>query len=162
MKKIMLIAAIVFATVAANAAATKWTFVASKMTGKDLTTPYAGLVTIYASGGDLESPIVLASGTAANGAFSKANFTVETLTQGTKYDFYFVLADNVGGVDYTLTSSIKSVTAPATGTGMLTYGDQSQLTTNPANWQSSSAPEPTSGLLLLLGVAGIALKRKRA
>ena len=29
-------------------------------------------------------------------------------------------------------------------------------------WTTSAVPEPTSGLLLLLGVAGLALKRKRA
>ena len=32
-----------------------------------------------------------------------------------------------------------------------------------AGWyQTAAVPEPTSGLLLLLGVAGLALKRKRA
>ena len=31
-----------------------------------------------------------------------------------------------------------------------------------AGWYTQSVPEPTSGLLLLLGVAGLALKRKRA
>ena len=31
-----------------------------------------------------------------------------------------------------------------------------------AGWYSASVPEPTSGLLLLLGMAGLALKRKRA
>ena len=31
-----------------------------------------------------------------------------------------------------------------------------------AGWYTASVPEPTSGLLLLLGVAGLALKRKRA
>ena len=30
------------------------------------------------------------------------------------------------------------------------------------DWKAMAAPEPTSGLLLLLGVAGLALKRKRA
>jgi hypothetical protein len=29
-------------------------------------------------------------------------------------------------------------------------------------WTAVTVPEPTSGLLLLLGVAGLALKRKRA
>ena len=31
-----------------------------------------------------------------------------------------------------------------------------------SDWQAYSVPEPTSGLLLLLGVAGLALKRKKA
>ena len=30
------------------------------------------------------------------------------------------------------------------------------------SWQSAAAPEPTSGLLLLIGMAGLALKRRRA
>ena len=39
------------------------------------------------------------------------------------------------------------------------FGNQS---TNLTNNQFAVAPEPTSGLLLLLGVAGLALKRRRA
>ena len=31
-----------------------------------------------------------------------------------------------------------------------------------AGWYTASVPEPTSGLMLLLGIAGLALKRKRA
>ena len=29
-------------------------------------------------------------------------------------------------------------------------------------WSTAAVPEPTSGLLILLGMAGLALKRKRA
>ena len=39
-------------------------------------------------------------------------------------------------------------------------GDLALTTAGPAGF--TAAPEPTSGLLLLLGVAGLALKRKRA
>ena len=33
---------------------------------------------------------------------------------------------------------------------------------SPASWSTVAAPEPTSGLLLILGMAGLALRRKRA
>ena len=42
----------------------------------------------------------------------------------------------------------------------LGFGNMATATQNASNWQV--VPEPTSGLMLLLGVAGLALKRKRA
>ena len=39
-----------------------------------------------------------------------------------------------------------------------TYGD----TTLASGWSAQSVPEPTSGLLMLIGIAGLALRRKRA
>jgi len=40
--------------------------------------------------------------------------------------------------------------------GNLTFGDSGT-----GSWQTASVPEPTSGLLLLLGVAGFCLRRKQ-
>lgn len=48
-------------------------------------------------------------------------------------------------------------------TGYIGYSFLDDATTLSADsWSTASVPEPTSGLLLLLGMAGLALKRKRA
>ena len=45
--------------------------------------------------------------------------------------------------------------------GSTIFGDVAVAPTVATAWYSSAAPEPTSGILLLLGIAGLALKRKR-
>ena len=54
----------------------------------------------------------------------------------------------------------KSVTfSSASGAKVLAFGDQTALTQGDG-WQA--VPEPTTGLLLLIGMAGLALRRKQA
>ena len=64
---------------------------------------------------------------------------------------YFIVSDGT-----TKTATFTS----ATGMKMLGWGDQTSYTQGAGKW--TAAPEPTSGLLLLLGMAGLALKRKVA
>ena len=64
---------------------------------------------------------------------------------------YFLVG---GGVEKTATFT------SATGMKMLAWGDQTSNTQGAGKW--SAVPEPTSGLLLLLGMAGLALRRKVA
>jgi len=67
------------------------------------------------------------------------------------------------GVKYVVTGVSGNVKTPAASTtNVATFSlDGAAATANASNW-TAAAPEPTSGLLLLLGVAGLALKRKRA
>ena len=65
---------------------------------------------------------------------------VDEITPGAEYTVYFGTSDEAGGE--------IALTKIASG-HLMTDG-------------ATPAPEPTSGLLLLLGVAGLALKRKRA
>ena len=72
-------------------------------------------------------------------------------TDGTSGDQFYIA--NVGAFEFTSAQN-KSQTNMAQFIGGGTSG------TSLGGWQS--VPEPTSGLLLLLGMAGLALKRKRS
>ena len=66
---------------------------------------------------------------------------------------YFIVSDGAE----------KSVTfTSASGAKALGWGDQTSYTQGAGKWTSTSVPEPTSGLLMLLGMAGLALRRKHA
>lgn len=77
---------------------------------------------------------------------STKNYAWDIVITGTKTvgeDVYTITSDHItGNFNYTKLSELKMSTAV------------------PGGW--TVTPEPTSGLLLLLGVAGLALKRKRA
>ena len=72
-------------------------------------------------------------------------------TYGTGDDLQFM--GNVGKVTFE-----SAMDADSAGMSLNLLGTSSTATA----WSTAAVPEPTSGLLLLLGMAGLALKRKRA
>ena len=68
----------------------------------------------------------------------------------------------LGGLSDSILGSLTQTATKAGGTkaSALNLGTKIGGTGAAISW--TAAPEPTSGLLLLLGVAGLALKRKRA
>ena len=76
-----------------------------------------------------------------------------------------VFTTTVDGTDLYAANAVDGVVAQG-GLDALMAGvnwgtlDEGMGTGDPSTWQS--VPEPTSGLLLLLGVAGLALRRRRA
>ena len=83
---------------------------------------------------------------AASSVFSDTDNFVGNST----YSFYYTMEDAAGNV---FTSATKNTKALATATATIAFASG-------GSW--AAVPEPTSGLLLLLGMAGLALKRKRA
>ena len=160
MKKLIIIAVAAVTSVVANAASVKWT--AANVYSSDPTTKLAvgSTVSLYAAQvvssvvGDYS--VVDTFTLTAAGAVSKTS-VIDSISANETWNFYYVFED--GGKAFT--SAVKeNVTIAAVGTTQVAFGNQQSATQNPSNW--AAVPEPTSGLLLLLGMAGLALKRKRA
>lgn len=156
--------AIVCATIAAQAGSVKWTLA-------DVTDPaegyaylfnsadvaYAGIDTILASITDGTFALTYAAN-AANEidfeesiAFAKA---IDGISGSTT--LWMVAVDDATDPTMAFVGEELTITIGSSGskTYTWTYAD------NTTSWQS--VPEPTSGLLILIGMAGLALKRKRA
>ena len=161
MKKIMLALAVVVLAVAANAASFKWT--ASNLYGAD-GAKFAGEVTLmaYAVDGTAADAFVATTFTPTSAGAVSKEFTSDAFVTGTSYNFFFTATQTVDGKDYVFTSAEKqNIVAQATSSSAVGFGNQATATQAAGAWATADVPEPTSGLLLLLGVAGLALRRKQ-
>lgn len=167
MKKLLVLSAILVAGVAANAASFKWT--GANIYGADGTTKFTGSAAMYAyldtatvADAVKVTDIAVNNGTiVATAGSTTAGFTYDwaDAAVGSKYNFYMVITD--GDKEFSTASLLtKSGLAQATSTVTVAFANMQSATQNASNW--AAVPEPTSGLLMLLGMAGLALKRKRA
>ena len=189
MKKLMIALVAVALGMAANAASYTWkcsssffdgTGTTAKMT--DGTSVYlmfasaytqAALVSDFAAG-SIATDKAIATATISGGKFSESSATYDTTSDQTAY-----LAVVYG--DRLFISTTADAGYMAVGEGSIAFDSQAYLTryNNTVNtlkvdnlasagyagagWYGAAAvPEPTSGLLILLGMAGLALRRKRA
>lgn len=163
MKKLLVLAAIIVASVAANAASFKWT--GANIYGANATDKWTGEVAIYAYATTASAAdAVKVTSTDITGGALALTYDWSDATVGTTYNFYMVIED--GGKVFNSAESnpvvLKQGAAQVSGTTTVAFGNMTTATkTNAADsWQS--VPEPTSGLLMLLGMAGLALRRRRA
>ena len=152
MKKIMIIAAIALCAFASNAASFKWSAAGVQdITG---TAAYSGEATLYAylSTADESTAVVVNTATMTGGSIlaQDTTFSSDEFVVGSTYKFYYTMTDTEGNV---FTSGTRASKAQATSTMALSFA---------ATGTWAAVPEPTSGLLMLVGLAGLALRRRRA
>ena len=79
------------------------------------------------------------------------------------YNAYLVIFDNADleKANFYVTGVKELTTMTGTETAQVKFGTQSTPSQAAGAW-TAVAPEPTSGLLMLVGLAGLALRRRRA
>ena len=185
MKKIIMAVAIVCAAVAANAATLKWGTGYEVMNGTDsdftsatvayminsATLSQSDVYNAVIAGATLDEAVAgkyIGSQSMADGATSLQ--TVSDLATGSMKAYMVVFDSDLNALYFS-----EEMTKSVPGTGFATYkfennssldgiaADMSGFDKSYGGWVSTAAvPEPTSGLLMLLGMAGLALRRRRS
>ena len=118
----------------------------------------------YVGSGALSSSTKFASTTVAGAAVTSGRVVWSETTSDTTRSYFQVLVDG----DNIYISDSLAVTVSGTGNTNFSFANNEsraalkQAADGYAGGGWYAVPEPTSGLLLLLGMAGLALKRKRA
>ena len=145
MKKLMVLMAGIALAVSAQAVAFNW----SASGVKDITglLDYSGTFTLMYTVKDADAWSSYTTGSMVDGAFVIDDADT-SLTGGTTYSFYYTMTDASGNIFTSDTKNGKANTSAATRYVSFTGG----------SW--AAVPEPTSGLLMVLGIAGLALRRR--
>ena len=179
MKKLILAAAVVCIAAVSQAAAVGWNCTATNWKSGSYSVFVVGMNGV--TGVDQIKAIVAAGGLSkadsyafySGGSVTTAGLATKTATDSGKaiayksdgdaaantYTAFMVIQSSAGDkASYTAT---KDLTLENDSTSK-SWGFSNQNTALASNTFTVNTPEPTSGVLLLLGMAGLALKRKRA
>lgn len=188
MKKIVIAAAVFCAALVSQAAQVKWVSGSNflgvgaaavgdngvyaadgaKLKGNSALTY---VLSIYAAGTD--ELVYTASGDMKFGATNQKtnlSWTDDAIELGTAYDYVITLTGTQSdltarGVDGKFDYSAATISATINGSVTTATSGFTTIADNASTWTVSgvaAVPEPTSGLLMLVGLAGLALRRRRA
>ena len=184
MKKLMILASAIVTACVVNAASFTWGFFSDAIedsTGAYIdggsALLYLGTVTASESAFDTSGATLLATAGQDPSNYNYGNFDSGNLSSsdaltstaaGQAYTLILLEETGVTSLDgyegnYIIATG-SSTQGMIPGTSETTYYAQFQNDTaySASDWQTMSVPEPTSGLLMLLGMAGLALRRRRA
>ena len=170
MKKLIIAAAIACAAAVSKASTVNW-----GLTGNVDATTYASATAYLICVDNLAKPSLTADTAAAwykdnsaslsgkalfsasvtDGAFDVVESKDEAI--GRKNYWLVIVADDEKNFAVSTTTKALNITTSA-----LTVTAKWLASSQTTSFATTSVPEPTSGLMLLLGIAGLALKRKRA
>lgn len=181
-------AIVAVAAIASNAAAFTWSNTGTKTAGTiyDYTSTKVapgtmaylfdvatlsqdGLLTALREGNSVTASAVSSAQVNSSSKIGVTDFSYGTI--GEVYNYYFAIIDSAN--DQVLISDLSANSpAQAADTTAVAFSGSATWSKNviagadtsysTAGWYSTAVPEPTSGLLLLLGMAGLALRRKQA
>ena len=180
MKKLMIVAATALLAGMSQAASVTWgNSSSSKLVGLDGTT---AITSANATAWNLTVSLMYANGTETGAKYTAINSMSAGVLSGTTAawsytygtdavqndTFYIHAVMKVGETNYEMdlfkSNPFKITATDNTGTDTFSWasGTYGGLAATPTEGKWSAVPEPTSGLLMLLGMAGLALRRRRA
>ena len=191
MKKLMIALAVVAMGVAANAASFTWTTKGRIYDGAGTSAAYASGETAYLMFASIISQADLVASFIADASAAKSTvtggavkssvinsearvsetsaFTSSVTESQTAYyvifanDKMYVSGTTGAAYDALNPDAVKSIEfAAETTASKATFADTTTTYSGAGWYQAAAVPEPTSGLLMLLGMAGLALRRRRA
>ena len=182
MKKLMILAAAIATTAIVNAASVTWSAQVTASSG--VTTGYYAVLVDASAYATLDAAVaaIVKNGTAADGVmasaaavYNKGNVLagISNKTLPAEYDanqsvgYWTIIFDGSIGKDATAKNYYNTAATvtdiDASGSTVISAAGKLVLSQGVvANGEWQAIPEPTSGLLMLLGVAGLALRRKRS
>jgi len=171
MKKLMIIVAAVLCGTFANAAAVNWQVTGGTASQVGYSVyMVAAISDAWTSGADVAADATaLGIGTSGTIAKSGRNYAIPSTTASgegitASSSLYLVLVKSADAKDYTYVSmgDISSAVYEPPASATTTFGTTTAALLAGTSGNFAAVPEPTSGLLMLLGMAGLALRRRRA
>ena len=169
MKKLMIMITAIVAVLTVKAASVDWNVAGTSAQVGYTVYLLTSLADSYASASDIASAAVGSGTIAKNGRQTYASGTAasDSITTESMKNAYYVIVKSSDATDYTyykvdMSSKVYDPANQESSSGFFDTVNATTILSSGTTANYAAVPEPTSGLLMLLGVAGLALRRRRA